>query len=128
MTKQRRSHVISTGVAKLRSEGAKLGVYEIFLKKKKKMVQHFLGKKWCEYVHSQVPFSTNFVSFLRHCLSILTSVFIGAACRTNRKYWCGEMSVLKPSANYLTPLLVQLYVTVPRYAIILNRRKLSVFI
>ena len=50
-------------------------------------------KKWCDFGHSRVLFMKNFVSFLRHFLSILSSDFTGAACRvsyTKRKYRCDE--------------------------------------
>ena len=60
------SHLISIGTAKLSFEGAKLRckggggergkgtVPQNFLKKK---------KKWCDFVHSRVFLSTNFVVF-----------------------------------------------------------------
>ena len=80
--RQRNSHLILIGAAKLSFEDAKLCWRGCGSRK--------ILKKWCEFVHSRVSFSTNFVSFLRHFLSILFSDFIGAECCTNRKYWCGK--------------------------------------
>ena len=52
---------------------------------------------------SVVFFGTNFVSFLRHFLTILSSDLIGVAylfTYTNRKYWCGKCRTMSSSMVY----------------------------
>ena len=80
---ERRSHLISIGAAKLSFVGAKLR-----WKRGEGGGSGKCLKKWCDFVHSRVFLARIFFFFfLRHFLSVLSYDFIGAACRTNRKYW-----------------------------------------
>ena len=76
------SHVISIVAAKLSSEHAKL--------RRGKRGRGESEKKKIQFRAFQDVFSTNFVPFFTHFLSILFSEFIGVVYRTNRQYWCCE--------------------------------------
>ena len=75
-------HLISISAAKLNLEGAKLRWRGRFRKK---------NEEWCDFLHSRVFDSTNFVFFFfRNFLSTLSSVFYWWGMNTTRKYRCSE--------------------------------------
>ena len=82
---QWRSHFISIGAAKLSLEAAKLRWWGQCRKKMKKKKKNAISCiPGCFFLAGILSLS------LRHFLSIISSDFIGGACRTNIKYWCGE--------------------------------------